>query len=220
MGHKGSDPLPPCGRKPLRLNQNAGRSATLLLPDERGGDVDKLGELVARREIEDCLLRYARGVDRRDWDCVRTTYHADAQDWHGEFKGSVDGFIAWVDARHAAVPFSMHFLGNCLVEFIDDVTAAVETYFVAIQRREVAPGGGEQPKPGTDIEVFGRYCDRFEQRGGVWRVADRQVVYDSTRSQPSTNHLRKIVGAAGRRDGSDPVFGLHPQADARLKTGG
>lgn len=163
--------------------------------------MDKIDELLARREIEDSLLRYARGVDRRDWAAVRACYHDDATDWHGEFHGTADGFIEWVSGRHQTIPFSMHFLGNCLIEFGNDRTAAVETYFVAIQRRETGQGGA-----GTDVEVFGRYCDRFEKRNGVWRVASRKVVYDSSRTQPSTSHLRKMIGAAGRRDRSDPVF--------------
>lgn len=181
--------------------------------------MDKLGELAARSEIEDCLRRYARGVDRRDWDAVRVTYHPDARDWHGEFRGTVDEFITWVADRHATVPFSMHLLSNCLIEFLDDRTAAVETYFVAIHRREALPGGTEPAMTPTDIEVFGRYCDRFENRNGEWRVADRQVVYDGTRSQPSTNHLRKPVGAAGRRDGLDPVFHLTRRAESQKGTG-
>ena len=170
--------------------------------------MDTLSELAARRQIQDCLLRYARGVDRRDWPAVRACYHDDATDWHGEFRGDADGFIAWVSERHATVPFSMHFLGNCLIEFIDDNSAAVETYFVAIQRRETK--ADEATVAGKDIEVFGRYCDLFEKREDVWRVARRQVVYDSSRTQPSTNHLRKIVGSIGRRDQDDPVFGLTP----------
>ncbi len=63
-------------------------------------------------------------------------------------------------------------------------------------------------REGADVEVFGRYCDRFEKRDGAWRVARRKVVYDGTRTQPSTHHLRKLVGAMGRRDRSDPVYAL------------
>ncbi len=170
--------------------------------------MDKINELLARKEIEDSLLRYARGVDRRDWPAVRACYHDDATDWHGEYRGDADGFIDWVKARHAAIPFSMHFLGNCLIDFSDELTAVVETYFIAIQRREPQIIESGSNITGTDIEVFGRYCDRFEKRDGVWKVAERQVVYDSTRTQPSTNHLRMVTGALGQRNSSDPIFRL------------
>ncbi len=168
--------------------------------------MDALERLVAKSEIEDVLFRYARAVDRRDWPALAAVFHADAHDEHGEFSGGPAAFVDWVSARHAAIPFAMHIMANCLIEFLDDETAAVETYFVAIQRREkhAASGGVE----GTDFEVFGRYCDRFEKRGGAWRVALRRVIYDGTRTQPSTHHLRKLAGTFGQRDRTDPVYAL------------
>jgi 3-phenylpropionate/cinnamic acid dioxygenase small subunit len=167
--------------------------------------MDRFERLIAKDEIRDNLARYSRGVDRRDWPAVRACYHDDATDWHGEFHGGADGFIEWVSTRHANVPFSMHFTGNCLIEFVDDRTAMAETYFVAMSRREaVAPDGTVS---GTDIEVFGRYVDRFEKRADdVWRVADRKVVYDTTRTLPSTNHLRKVQGILGQRSREDAVY--------------
>lgn len=168
--------------------------------------MEQLAKLIDKAEIEDCLKRYARGVDRRDWAMVRACFHDDAIDHHGEFCGNGDEFIEWVRVRHAEVPFSMHYLLNCLVEFTSAGSAAVETYFWAIQRRET--NGTNGACQGTDYEVFGRYLDRFEKRDGVWRVAERKVAYDSTRQTPSSHHLRKIVGVLGRRDAGDPVFGL------------
>ena len=163
--------------------------------------MDRLEQLIARAEIADCLQRYARGVDRRDWPLVRAGFHDDAIDQHGEFTGNADEFIDWVSRRHADVPFAMHFLGASLVEFRSDRVAAVETYFIAFQRRD---GDGAN---GVEHQVFGRYVDRFEKRADdIWRVARRQVVYDSTGSHPSTSHLRKMVGVLGRRDRSDPVY--------------
>lgn len=173
--------------------------------------MDALERLVAKSEIEDCLKRYARGVDRRDWVSVRACFHDDANDHHGEFCGSRDDFIEWVRTRHADIPFSMHYMLNCLIELLSDRMAAVETYFWAIQRRESRGEDGQIR--GTDFEVFGRYVDRFEKRDGIWRVTDRKVAYDSTRQMPSSNHLRKMVGVLGRRDRSDPVFGLRLAAE-------
>ena len=157
--------------------------------------------LIARSEIEDCMKRYARGVDRRDWDLVRGCFHPDARDHHGEFYGDPEEFIEWVKQRHAAVPFSMHYLLNCLIEFVSPEQANVDTYFWAIQRR-----GDGDAQGGTDIEVFGRYIDVFEKRGDCWRIANRKVAYDSTRQSPSTAHLRKLVGVIGQRDRTDPSY--------------
>ena len=173
--------------------------------------MDPLTKLMAKSEIEDCLKRYARGVDRRDWAMVRDCFHSDATDHHGEFHGNGEQFVAWVNARHADVPFSMHYLLNCLIEFKANNNAIVETYFWAIQRRESNSEDGSVT--GTDYEVFGRYVDVFEQRDGAWRVAQRRVVYDSTSQNPSTNHLRKMVGVLGRRDNRDPVYNLPMAAE-------
>ena len=168
--------------------------------------MEKLQELIARLEIEDVLCRYARGVDRRDWALVKECYHPDAIDQHGEFVGDPDAFIEWVSERHASVPFSMHFLGNCLFEFESPDLAIVETYFIALQRRTTAAASPDCKPTGTDYEVFARYCDRFERREGAWRIAARQVVYDSTSTRPSTAHLRELVGVLGRRDRADPIY--------------
>ena len=43
-----------------------------------------------RHEIQECLFRYVRGVDRRNWDLVRSAYHPDAYDDHGNYKGNID----------------------------------------------------------------------------------------------------------------------------------
>jgi hypothetical protein len=163
--------------------------------------MDPLEKITASTEIENCLKRYARGVDRRDWDMVRGCFHFDATDHHGEFHGTVDEFITWVSKRHEFVPFSMHYLLNCLIEFQTSDVAFVETYFWAIQRRDAT-----DQAPDTDFEVFGRYVDRFEKRFGVWRVAQRQVAYDSTRQTASTHHLRKLVGVIGQRDKTDAIY--------------
>lgn len=167
--------------------------------------MDAIEKLIAKSEIEENLCRYARGVDRRDWPAVRECYHDDATDWHGEFQGSPGGFIEWVSARHAQIPFSMHFLGNCLIEFDDARSAHAETYFVAISRRETKTNS--ENSEGRDTEIFGRYVDRFEKRAdNVWRVASRQVVYDSSRTLQSTHHLRELQGVMGERSRKDAVY--------------
>lgn len=164
--------------------------------------MDTLARLQARAAIEDSLARYARAVDRRDWEALRECYHPDATDEHGEFSGTLDEFIRWVSARHATVPFSSHFLGNCLIEFLDDTTAIVETYFNAIQRRPAPNGQGGD----IDTDVIGRYVDRFEARDGTWKVAKRVVVYDGWRQVPSSHRPRTAPGTLGQRDLTDPVY--------------
>ncbi len=43
-----------------------------------------LQELLDKQAIHEVLLRYCRGVDRRDEEVLRSVYHADAIHEHGE----------------------------------------------------------------------------------------------------------------------------------------
>ena len=178
-------------------------------------DTHGLARIADRLDIQDNMARYARGVDRRDWDRVREVFHPDAQDDHGEYKGGVDGFIEWVTKRHANVAQSMHFLGNCLIEFAGDDTALVETYYIAMQRLEedagtaltfLVSGGGGTPSGAVDVDILGRYIDHFERREGAWKVARRVVAFDSIRTHPVSSGPLNPNWALARRDGNDPVF--------------
>lgn len=158
-----------------------------------------IDDLLARQEIADVILRYARGIDRLDFDLVRSCYHPDAYDDHGSFTGDVDGFIAMCESFLPRWTATQHFMGNMLIE-VDGEKARAETYAVAYHRRENEDGTGKD-------DVFGvRYVDRFERRGGDWRIAHRVVATEWRRVDPVTNAKgRGRIGVWGTRDGSDVV---------------
>ena len=60
----------------LHLFRAAGR--------EKGSISMNQQELLDRAELTDLVMRYSRGVDRRDFALIRSTYHDDAIDDHGE----------------------------------------------------------------------------------------------------------------------------------------
>ncbi|WP_167042466.1 nuclear transport factor 2 family protein [Salinibacterium sp. ZJ454] len=154
--------------------------------------------LVARAEIEQVVLKYCRGVDRQDWNLVRSCYHADAVDNHGSFIGGPDSLVEWMQSRHASIDVCVHFVGNVLIDVHGD-EAAVESYYMAYQ--ELAPGGvavkaltrdretlEESATTGLQLRMLGRYVDWFERRDEVgWRIAHRQVVIES-------GHLESLIG--------------------------
>jgi hypothetical protein len=176
----------------------------------------RIARLLDRQEIQDLLARYCRAVDRRDWAKLGDVFHADAHDDHGEYKGGVEGFLAWVKQRHASIGQSMHFLGNCLIEFAGDDVALVETYFVASQRlgAEAGPAArkmleqcGADSAGAVDLDVLGRYIDRMERRaGGPWKIARRTVAFDAVRARPATGGPLNPLWGQARRDPDDPVF--------------
>src|ERR1700741_4713517 len=59
-----------------------------------------IAELIDRQRIWDCLLRYARGMDRLDRDLVMSAYHSDAWEDHGAFLAPGAIFADTVLAHH------------------------------------------------------------------------------------------------------------------------
>ena len=171
--------------------------------------------LADRFAIEQALLRYCRGVDRKNWDLVRSAYHPDAYDDHGNYKGPVDGFVASVIERHQTIEQSTHAISNIQIEFAGPDVALVETYFIVHQRH--MPGNAEgrnaftRPRPATpeeaiENETVGRYVDRFSRRDGAWKIQRRTVVFEVYRAQPAPaggGLLKNWVIA--RRDGQDAL---------------
>lgn len=156
--------------------------------------------LLAKQEIADVIYRYARGIDRLDFDLVRSCYHPDAYDDHGTLKGNVDEFIAGVEAFLPQFVVTQHFMGNMLIE-VDGDRARAETYAVAYHRKALADGSGKD-------DVFGiRYVDRFERRGGEWKIAHRVVATEWRRVDPvPPGKVRGGIGVWGRRDQNDVIY--------------
>ena len=55
-----------------------------------------IAELLDERAICKVVLRYCRGVDRMDRELVRSCFHDDAEDQHGNFRGNVDELLDWM----------------------------------------------------------------------------------------------------------------------------
>jgi hypothetical protein len=157
-----------------------------------------------RFAIQDALARYARGIDRRDWETLRSAYHPDAEIDQADYKGGIDGLIQFIAPRHNLVEQSMHMLTNILIEFDGDDRALVETYYLAFLR-----GRRPEDPEGALIETraLGRYLDRFERRAGQWRIARRTVVFDQVLAQPGPE-ISPFGSrwAVSRRDGDDPLW--------------
>ena len=173
-----------------------------------------LQELLEREKIRDVLHRYARGVDRREWRLVAGAYHPDAQDDHGGYKGGVPGLLEWLDRRHALIEQSMHFLGNCIIDFLSETTAVAETYCVVYQRHGEAARETIQTLLGDAVlpagkklmaELSCRYVDRFERREDEWRIARRTVVMEEVKASAELVRFRPGYAVACR-DRTDPLW--------------
>ena len=99
-------------------------------------------------------------------------------------------------ATHAA---NHHFVGNILVD-LDGDEAFGEVYFSAYHKI-----GGENGF--DDVIIAGRYLDRYERRGGVWKFAYRSERVDWSRTGPCNDPYFQLApeGLVGaRRD--DAVY--------------
>ena len=178
-------------------------------------DSSALQRLLDKDAIHESLCRYARGVDRGDWDQVRSTYHPDAFDEHGDYKGGIDGLIEWLDKRFAGVDNSMHLLGNCLIEFAGPDLALVETYFVSRRFMPAAGHAGAGPTDALAREAWGRYVDRFERREGAWKVAHRTVVLEASSSSLALGGARRAGLRWGSRDRKDRLYEVQAEIFGR-----
>ena len=159
-------------------------------------------ELKARLDIHDVLARYCRGADRCDAALMQSCFHEGAQDDHGFFNGPAMQFAAQaaVSLRERFVS-SKHFMTNEYVE-IDGNTAASETYIIAWMRKR--EDGGL-----CDVMVSARYLDRFENRGGAWKIVHRTLVNDGVRVDPvQGDDERMSQSQAGDRGAADPSYRL------------
>lgn len=125
-----------------------------------------LREQKDRADIHAALLRYTRGVDRLDRELMLSAYWPDAFDEHGVAEGHAAEFVDWAIGWHGEFQTKhQHIIANSTVELEGD-TAHGETYYIF---------WGEN-REGPPTLAFGRYVDRFERRGGEWRIAHRVCV--------------------------------------------
>lgn len=158
-------------------------------------DMDrKLHVLVSTEAIRQVIFRYCRAIDRRDRQLLASVYWPDAKESRSsDFQGDSEGFLNWVFALLDGMERTQHFIGNTLIE-VDGDKARAESYFRAYHRIR----GGKAAW--TDEFVSGRYIDRFECRGGEWRIAERVVGLDWFRTEEGQDPEEK--GFRGRGYGS------------------
>jgi hypothetical protein len=99
--------------------------------------------------------------------------------------------------------------------------AIVETYISAVQHypakpNEMAevPGGGSRPGVPMNMLAYARYADRFERRGGEWRIAKRIVIFDTQMvfEAPQNAGAMPPGFKVSQRDEGDFIYQLRREA--------
>jgi hypothetical protein len=152
-----------------------------------------------RRLIHDLILGYCRGVDRLDFELVRSAYHPGGIDHHTGFDGTVEEYIPWLQSVLPRLDGTMHVVANHLVEF-DGPRAVSETYGFAVH------WGSPPDNPAVNFTSGFRYIDSLEYRADRWGITERHAVREWTRSDAGSRVAREAPGPAGSRDGGDPLY--------------
>jgi SnoaL-like domain len=161
-----------------------------MLPDDRPEENDMDTELRAmfdRDAIRQCIVRLARGEDRRDAALLRASFRADAKVDFGVFAADFETYLGWVVPGAEAITNTQHVLGQSFIE-LDGDSAKAETHVVSYHRVEM--GEGER-----DTCIGGRYLDVFTHGENGWRVAERTMLYDWYQDWgPSIDWAQGVMG--------------------------
>lgn len=118
-----------------------------------------------RADITEVLLRYATGIDRRDWDTFRTAFTADCVLDYGEI-GSFAGVAAvteFMEQSHSMAGHTMHRLSNIVIT-LDGDGATARTY---VDGLILAPDNA------SGVNAVGIYDDDLLRTDHGWRIARR-----------------------------------------------
>jgi hypothetical protein len=154
-------------------------------------------------EVREVLARYSRGVDRADWDLLRSCFSDDAVVDYGQIRGTRDELIAFVQRELGDMHSLMHLQGQSWLR-LDGDRGMSETYVNAFHRTRTPDGF-------QDITVHGRYLDTLERRQGRWVIVRRTMVDDATTVAPVVGIIDDPALILGTRDRTDPSYALfHP----------
>ena len=163
---------------------------------------DRIQELLDKQDIAELSYRYSRACDRLDRDLLASVYWPDGTDDHGAFTGSAPDYVDWVMNLLSGWIAVHHDNTNILIE-LDGDTAYGEVHWTGYYTHAV---NGQV----MDQLAAGRYIDRYERRGGEWRIRHRTCLSDWSRMEPSadwrTDPARNRL--AGKRKPNDLLYSV------------
>ncbi|MEE4155259.1 MAG: nuclear transport factor 2 family protein [Erythrobacter sp.] len=119
--------------------------------------------------VRQAIYRYARGVDRLDAQLIRGAFWSDARVTLGKiYDGETDGFVEVAMNFMGMFEATRHDVGN-IVFAPDGNSVGYEAYVRTWHLIKGSEG---------ELEVFGRYIGRAEQRGDEWRIAEHGELMD------------------------------------------
>ncbi len=132
----------------------------------------------SKQDIAEVLVRYATGIDRRDWDLFRSCFTADC---HADYPGigtweSADAITDFMISAHADLGHTMHRISNMAVDVGEDGQSAVARCYV--DATLMAPDGQ------SGLNPHGFYDDELVRAADGWRIARRTFTMVNFRTLP------------------------------------
>jgi 3-phenylpropionate/cinnamic acid dioxygenase small subunit len=119
-----------------------------------------------RQDIAEVLLRYATGIDRRDWSVFRSAFTDDCELDYGEIGtwNGVDAVTDFMEQSHAMAGHTMHRLTNQVITVNGD-RAEARTY---------VDGLIMAADNGSGVNAVGFYDDDLVRSAEGWRITRRR----------------------------------------------
>ncbi len=152
-------------------------------------------------------LQYTRGLDRHDETLIRNSFWAEAEASYGTLI-EIEELAPWANASHANSAAHQHHVTGLSLD-IDGNTAHEEGYILYSSDlpRDKALDSAGVPTPGRASPGSfatlgtGRYVNRYERRGGDWRMIVHEYVHDVSLRLEAVDLC--ATGCIGRWDPSD-----------------
>jgi 3-phenylpropionate/cinnamic acid dioxygenase small subunit len=120
----------------------------------------------ARADISDLLVRYATGIDRRDWALFRTCFtddcladYGDIGVWH-----DADSLTSWMERAHSSCGHTMHRITNQQIGVGgEDATARSYVDAVILAADNL-----------TGTHALGYYDDELVRTEQGWKISTRR----------------------------------------------
>lgn len=120
-----------------------------------------------KAQITDVLIRYATGIDLKDWALLRTCWTDDVEVDYGEVGqySGVDAITGLMEQLHSGMGPTYHRLSNFAIA-VDGDRATARSYVFA--HLLALPDN-----PASWVEALGHYDDELVRTQQGWRIARR-----------------------------------------------
>ena len=131
--------------------------------------MSELDEREVRSDVTEVLVRYASGIDRRDWERFRSCFTDDCVADYGPFGSwySADEITTWMAEVHEQFGHTLHRLTNFDVR-LSETGATARCYVDVILM---------SPDNQSGTRAVGFYDDELLLDNGQWRIARRRLTH-------------------------------------------